>query len=128
MTNKIPFIIFGPFYNFYHVSILGSCSITRAAEIGLTRALDLGFRKVILELDSLAAVISIEGPPVVDSRHGPIVHHIQQLRCRKWQVVVLHCYREANRAADLFAHFGHSRELGTHFPAFISSEYSECFA
>ncbi|CAN1174969.1 Putative ribonuclease H protein At1g65750, partial [Linum perenne] len=83
---------------------------------GLTRAWDLGFRKVILELDSLAAILSIEGPPVFDSRHGPIVHHIQQLRCREWQVVVRHCYREANRVADLFAHLGHSQELGIHFP------------
>ncbi|CAN1121589.1 Putative ribonuclease H protein At1g65750 [Linum perenne] len=46
---------------------LGYCSIMRAelraAEIGLANAWELGAKKVILELDSLAAVHVIEGPP-----------------------------------------------------------------
>ncbi|CAN1189887.1 hypothetical protein LINPERHAP2_LOCUS40166, partial [Linum perenne] len=56
---------------------LGSCSIMRAelraAEIGLTKAWELGAKKVILELDSLVAVNAIEGFPLWDSRHGPIL-------------------------------------------------------
>ncbi|CAN1257963.1 hypothetical protein LINPERPRIM_LOCUS9751 [Linum perenne] len=38
----------------------------------------MGFKKVIIELDSRSTVLSIEGSPMVDSRHGPIIHRIQQ--------------------------------------------------
>ncbi|CAN1855901.1 Putative ribonuclease H protein At1g65750 [Linum perenne] len=71
---------------------LGACSIMRAellaAEIGLSRAWDLGAKKVILELDSLAAVLSIQEPSEWDTRHGPTLRQIQLLRSRDWQVVV----------------------------------------
>ncbi|CAN1811102.1 hypothetical protein LINPERHAP1_LOCUS26131, partial [Linum perenne] len=80
--------------------------------IGLARAWDLGIKKVILELE---VVSSIEGASTEDSRHGLIVHQIQQLRSWEWQVVVRHFYREANQVVGLFAHFGHSKALGTHF-------------
>ncbi|CAN1130942.1 Putative ribonuclease H protein At1g65750 [Linum perenne] len=103
----------------------------RAAELGLARAWELGIKKVILELDSLSAVLSIEGTTVADSRHGPIIHQIRQLRSREWQVVVRHCFREANRVADLIADCGHSQVLGTHlydvYPLNIRSAFlSDC--
>ncbi|CAN1795098.1 hypothetical protein LINPERHAP1_LOCUS20495 [Linum perenne] len=63
----------------------------------------------------MVVVLPIDGECMEDSRHGSIVHQIQQLRNRDWlQVVVQHCYREANRVDDLFDHLGHSKTLGTH--------------
>ncbi|CAN1161396.1 Putative ribonuclease H protein At1g65750, partial [Linum perenne] len=114
---------------------LGSCSIMRAelraAEIGLQLAWDLGVKKVILELDSQAAVHSINGQLPLDSRHGPIIHHIQQMRDRDWQVRVLHAYRETNQVADHLAHLGHSVSYGTHIidpcpPNIRSAIFSDC--
>ncbi|CAN1779029.1 Putative ribonuclease H protein At1g65750 [Linum perenne] len=112
---------------------LGACSIMRAellaAEIGLTRAWDLGAKKVILELDSLAAVLSIQELSAWDTRHGLTLRQIQLLRSRDWQAVVQHCYREANRAADLLAHLGHSFSLGTHpIVSWSSNIRSVCFS
>ncbi|CAN1327468.1 Putative ribonuclease H protein At1g65750 [Linum perenne] len=112
---------------------LGACSIMRAellaAEIGLSRAWDLGAKKVILEFDSLAAVLSIQEPSEWDTRHGPTLRQIQLLQSRDWQVVVQHCYREANRAADLLAHAGHSSPLGTHpIVSWPSNIRSACFS
>ncbi|CAN1824868.1 Putative ribonuclease H protein At1g65750 [Linum perenne] len=112
---------------------LGARSIMRAelraAEIVLTRAWELGAKKVILELDSLAAVLSIQEPSTWDSRHGPTLLQIQLLRSRDWQVVVQHCYREANRVADLLAHLGHSNSLGTHpIVSWPSNIRSACFS
>ncbi|CAN1130192.1 hypothetical protein LINPERPRIM_LOCUS13082 [Linum perenne] len=82
---------------------LGACSILRAklraVKIGLNRAWNLGAKKVILELDSLAGVLSIQESTTWDSRHGPILQQIQLLRSRDWQVVVQHCYMEANSVA-----------------------------
>ncbi|CAN1126018.1 Putative ribonuclease H protein At1g65750 [Linum perenne] len=100
-----------------------------AAEIGLTLAWDLGAKKVILELDSLAAVLSIQEPSTWDSRHGPTLRQIQLLRSRDWQVVVQHCYREDNRVADLLAHSGHCNSLGTHsIVSWPSNIRSACFS
>ncbi|CAN1122620.1 Putative ribonuclease H protein At1g65750 [Linum perenne] len=97
---------------------LGSCSIMRAelraTEIDLEQAWTLGAKKVLLELDSLAVVQAIEEGLAWDTRHGPTLCQIRHLRNRDWQVNVRHCYREANRVADLLAHFGHCKPLGVH--------------
>ncbi|CAN1148062.1 hypothetical protein LINPERPRIM_LOCUS37877, partial [Linum perenne] len=65
---------------------LGSCSIMRtklrAAEIGLAKAWELRAKKVIFELDSIAVVLAIEESSSWDSRHGPIIFQIHQLRSR----------------------------------------------
>ncbi|CAN1775308.1 Putative ribonuclease H protein At1g65750, partial [Linum perenne] len=53
---------------------LGRCSIMRAelrvAEISLIIAWDMGYKKVHLQLDSIAAVTTILGNQEEDSRHG----------------------------------------------------------
>ncbi|CAN1748078.1 Putative ribonuclease H protein At1g65750 [Linum perenne] len=98
---------------------LGTCSIMRAelraAEIGLHIVWDLGVRKVILELDSSAALASILGSDSEDTRHGHIIQQICMLRDRQWQVKIQHTYRETNQVADLLAHLGHTQPFGTHF-------------
>ncbi|CAN1851753.1 Putative ribonuclease H protein At1g65750 [Linum perenne] len=98
---------------------LGICSIMRAelraAEIGLHYAWSLGIKKVILQMDSLAAVNAIMGTPADDMRHSHTLGEISRLRQRDWQVSVQHVFREANRVADLLAHLGHGKPLGTTF-------------
>ncbi|CAN1152490.1 Putative ribonuclease H protein At1g65750 [Linum perenne] len=97
----------------------GRCSIMRAelraAEIGLMIAWDLGYKKVHLQLDSLAAVTAILGEQEEDIRHGRTLESISELRRRNWEVTISHIFREGNRVADLLAHHGHSLDFDIHF-------------
>ncbi|CAN1815656.1 Putative ribonuclease H protein At1g65750 [Linum perenne] len=74
---------------------LGRCSITRAelrgALYGLQKAWELGFRKVLVFMDSTAAIDIFQ---------------------TDWEVQLRHTYREANKAADHLANRGHSLPLG----------------
>ncbi|CAN1147271.1 Putative ribonuclease H protein At1g65750, partial [Linum perenne] len=76
---------------------LGSCSIMRAelraAEIGLMIAWDRGYKKVHLQLDSLAAVTAILGNQEEDSRHNRTLDAINELRSRDWEVTISHIFR-----------------------------------
>ncbi|CAN1186749.1 Putative ribonuclease H protein At1g65750, partial [Linum perenne] len=95
---------------------LGRCSIMRAelraAEFGLMIAWDRGFKKVHLQLDSLAAIKAILGDQVEDSRHGRTLDSINELRSRDWDVTISHTFREGNTVADLLAHHGHTLGFG----------------
>ncbi|CAN1176722.1 Putative ribonuclease H protein At1g65750 [Linum perenne] len=96
----------------------GKCSIMRAelraAAIGLSLAWDMGFRKVNIQIDSLAAIAAIKNTSDTDGRHSLICQQIQELCHRQWTVVLTHTYREGNRVADLLAHLGHSLAFGRH--------------
>ncbi|CAN1149046.1 hypothetical protein LINPERHAP2_LOCUS16805 [Linum perenne] len=63
----------------------------RGAIIGLQLAWELGQRKVVLQVDSRAAI---------------------QLLERDWEVSIRHTYREGNHAADFLAGIGHGYPLG----------------
>ncbi|CAN1148545.1 Putative ribonuclease H protein At1g65750 [Linum perenne] len=63
----------------------------RGAVLGLKLAWELDKRKVVLQVDSLAAI-----------------HLLQE----KWEVSVRHTYREGNHAADFLAGIGHGYPLG----------------
>ncbi|CAN1274248.1 Putative ribonuclease H protein At1g65750 [Linum perenne] len=97
---------------------LGRCSIMRAelraTEIGLMIAWDMGFKKVHLQLDSMAAVTAILGDQEEESRHGRTLESILELRSRNWEVTISHTFREGNRVVDLLAHHGHSLNFGFH--------------
>ncbi|CAN1160263.1 hypothetical protein LINPERPRIM_LOCUS21790 [Linum perenne] len=56
----------------------------RAAKIGLAYAWSLGFKKIFLQMDSLAAVNSIQGPSIDDMRHSNTIDGINNLRQRDW--------------------------------------------
>ncbi|CAN1131440.1 Putative ribonuclease H protein At1g65750 [Linum perenne] len=105
---------------------LGRCSIMRAelraAEFGLRIAWDRGFRKVHLQLDSMAAVTAILGNQEEDSRHGRTLEAISELRSRDWEVTISHTFREGNRVADLLAHHGHSLDFGFHVDCWYPHE------
>ncbi|CAN1281743.1 Putative ribonuclease H protein At1g65750 [Linum perenne] len=94
----------------------------RAAEFGLRIAWDRGFRKVHLQLDSMAAVTAILGNQEEDSRHGRTLEAISELRSRDWEVTISHTFREGNRVADLLAHHGHSLDFGFHIDCLYPHE------
>ncbi|CAN1263252.1 Putative ribonuclease H protein At1g65750 [Linum perenne] len=86
----------------------------RAALLGMEYAWEMGARKVNIQLDSLAAISSIQGDPDLDGRHSHTLNQIRDLRQRNWVVAFTHTYREGNRVADLLAHLGHSLAIGSH--------------
>ncbi|CAN1812755.1 hypothetical protein LINPERHAP1_LOCUS26626 [Linum perenne] len=77
-------------------------------------AWDIGYKKVHLQLDSLAAVTAILETQEEDSRHGRTLDSIYELRSRNWEVTISNIFREGNRVADLLAHHGHTLDFGFH--------------
>ncbi|CAN1122460.1 Putative ribonuclease H protein At1g65750 [Linum perenne] len=94
---------------------LETCSIMRAelkaADIGLKIAWEMGFRRVHLQLDSKAVVNTICGDIDEDSRHSQTIRSIHRWINRDWEIHVSHVFREANKVADLLAHFGHNLDF-----------------
>ncbi|CAN1170687.1 Putative ribonuclease H protein At1g65750 [Linum perenne] len=97
---------------------LGSCSITRAemrgAVEGLQRAWDLGYRRILLRMDSVAAISLLMGRGEPTHHHGLETALFQDLCRRDWQVVVRHIFREGNHAADYLASIGYDYPFGSH--------------
>ncbi|CAN1130132.1 Putative ribonuclease H protein At1g65750 [Linum perenne] len=97
---------------------LGYCSITRAeirgALEGLHRTWEAGYRKVILQMDSQAAISILLDNSSVNHNHGMEVIEFQELKRRSWELVIKHTYREGNRAADFLANIGYDYPLGIH--------------
>ncbi|CAN1311979.1 Putative ribonuclease H protein At1g65750 [Linum perenne] len=75
---------------------LGNCSITRAemrgAVEGLRRAWELGYRRILLRMDSLAAISLLTGAGEPTHQHGLETVLFQELCGRDWQVVVKHIF------------------------------------
>ncbi|CAN1162512.1 Putative ribonuclease H protein At1g65750 [Linum perenne] len=97
---------------------LGSCSITRAemrgAIEGLQRAWDLGYRRILLRMDSVAAINLLMGRGEPTHHHGLETALFKDLCRRDWQVVVRHIFREGNHAADYLASIGYDYPFGSH--------------
>ncbi|CAN1759813.1 Putative ribonuclease H protein At1g65750 [Linum perenne] len=97
---------------------LGNCSITRAemrgAIEGLHRAWGAGYRKVLLQLDSKAAISLLTGTGDTSHQHGLEVLQFRELCNRDWIIRTKHTYREGNHAADLLASLGYGYPLGSH--------------
>ncbi|CAL1404640.1 unnamed protein product [Linum trigynum] len=100
------------------VANLGSCSITRAeivgALTGLQIAWDQGYRKVLLRLDSTAAMDFLTSKDHDSRRYHNLTRRFQELLKRNWEVHISHSYRECNKAADYLANKAHGFRLGTH--------------
>ena len=89
----------------------GSCSCTRAELLAVLRGLMVawggGHRKVQVEVDSEVVVRLLEGDPPSSSPYIHLIRKCMALISRSdWEVKIMHCFREANRAADLLANFG----------------------
>ncbi|CAN1148547.1 Putative ribonuclease H protein At1g65750 [Linum perenne] len=95
---------------------LGTCSITRAemrgAVLGLKLAWELDKRKVVLQVDSLAAIHLLQEKEDPLHQHAMEVYDFRELLSREWEVSVRHTYREGNHAADFLAGIGHGYPLG----------------
>ncbi|CAN1830979.1 Putative ribonuclease H protein At1g65750 [Linum perenne] len=97
---------------------LGNCSITRAelrgAIEGLKRTWDAGFRRVVLLLDSKAAISLLNGSQGTAHQHGMEVLQFRELLDRDWTIQIKHTYREGNHAADFLASIGYDYPFGSH--------------
>ncbi|CAN1153949.1 Putative ribonuclease H protein At1g65750 [Linum perenne] len=96
---------------------LGNCSITRAELSaivqGLKLAWSIGIRKLIVQSDSRTA-ISILHNGASNHQHAAIISEFLELKARRWDVSIVHVYREAYCGADYLANLGHSCNFGLH--------------
>ncbi|CAN1826455.1 Putative ribonuclease H protein At1g65750, partial [Linum perenne] len=97
---------------------IGCCSITRAemrgALEGLHRAWDAGYRRVILRIDSRAAMTLLATGDTTTNLHAMETLQFQNIIGREWEVKLEHTYREGNQAADFLAGIGYGYPLGSH--------------
>lgn len=89
----------------------GSCTTFRAEikalEIGLDLAIRMGVKKIMIQMDNVAAVsaISNDEPYGRDCVH--VIHSCRNMiKNNDWEVSIFHVYREGNRAADWLANVG----------------------
>ncbi|CAN1827700.1 hypothetical protein LINPERHAP1_LOCUS32014 [Linum perenne] len=82
----------------------------------------MGYKKVHLQLDSLAAVTAILGNLEEDSRQDRTLEAICELRSRNWEVTISHIFCEGNRVVDLLAHHRHTLDFGFHVNCFYPHE------
>lgn len=89
----------------------GSCSCTRAELCAVLHGLGIawngGHKKVLVSIDSEVVVnMLVKEIPT----NSPYVHIVRECKAfmvrQEWEVVVEHCYREANGAADWLANLG----------------------
>jgi ribonuclease HI len=78
---------------------------------GLRYVWNKGFRKVELNVDSLALVNIIKNRTCHSAVGGMIMKHIWRMMDRDWEVEVSHIYREANKWADTLAKVGCNLDL-----------------
>lgn len=97
---------------------LGSCAVLKAELWGVLQGLKLawvlGFRKVLVETDSLLVKNLIGKKLKLCHPLFSLVVQCQGSICRDWIVQFRHIYREANHVADFLASFALSFPLGFH--------------
>ncbi|GLT63420.1 hypothetical protein SLA2020_359870 [Shorea laevis] len=87
-------------------------------KLGLKLALDLGFRRLEIEADSLLVINTINGAFAANASHKPLIQCCRSLILKFDEVRIKHVYREANGVADILAKYGASME--EHFVTFDS--------
>ena len=79
----------------------------RAVLRGLLLAREKGYKKLVVYVDSIIVVGLLKGNMTCSARNNAIVQ-----RCRSllgspaWEVVMVHCFREANQVVDDLANLG----------------------
>ncbi|GAU38380.1 hypothetical protein TSUD_147480 [Trifolium subterraneum] len=93
---------------------LGTCSAYVAELWGVLEGLkynwSLGFRKVELNVDSVAVAKVIKEGGTASNMGYSLVKEIHRLVSFEWEVKIFHSYRETNRCADTLANMGYSLE------------------
>ncbi|KAL4343576.1 hypothetical protein AHAS_Ahas11G0092200 [Arachis hypogaea] len=98
---------------------LDYCQATQAelwgVHYGLHTTWSLGMRRVIVELDSLNAIMYIKRNPSDSHGHSHIIQKIAEWMKRLWEIIFRHVYREVNRCADWLARSTQSQLVGYSF-------------
>ncbi|KAF7809001.1 putative ribonuclease H protein At1g65750 family [Senna tora] len=97
---------------------IGSCDILWAELRGILDGLELlwnkGFRKVVIECDSEAALELVVSGIAENHPCSSLVHQIRSLINRNWDLDLVHPFGEANKAADHMAKMSHILSEGLH--------------
>ncbi|CAN1134070.1 hypothetical protein LINPERPRIM_LOCUS16317 [Linum perenne] len=86
----------------------------RGAIEGLRRTWGAGYRKVLLQLDSHAAITLLSNEDYARHQHALETASFTELRDRDWELVIRHTYRGGNRAADYLVGIGYGYLYGSH--------------
>ncbi|CAN1148371.1 hypothetical protein LINPERPRIM_LOCUS38051 [Linum perenne] len=86
----------------------------RGAIEGLRRTWDAGFRKVILQLDSKAAMTILTTGEEIGTLYALEKASFKELQDRNCDLVVRRTYREGNQAADFLASIAYDYPYGSH--------------
>ena len=78
---------------------------------GLLLCSSLNISRLIVEIDAKVLVDVIKNSAYVNQIISPILDDCRQLMTSFQQVQLKHCYREANRCADMMARIGADQEL-----------------
>ncbi|KAL4292566.1 hypothetical protein AHAS_Ahas18G0040900 [Arachis hypogaea] len=70
---------------------------------GLKLAWTMGFKRVVVEIDSAAVVSLLNGGKKLESHPNANVREINDMRRKDWNIFFVQNYRESNRCADYLA-------------------------
>ncbi|CAN1185707.1 Putative ribonuclease H protein At1g65750 [Linum perenne] len=86
----------------------------RGAIEGLHRVWEAGYRRVVLKMDSRAAIDLLSNGDTSTNQHVMETMQFQELMGRDWDLEIEHTYREGNQAADFLASIGYGYPFGSH--------------
>lgn len=70
---------------------------------GLKKSWEMGYRKVIMESDSISAVRNVNGNETTGGPCKNLVHKCRTLMRQHWEIVIHHVPREQNQVANALA-------------------------
>lgn len=92
-------------------SNFGSCTAYKAELRAVAHGLDIartrGVNKLLIQMHNLACIQVIQSEEFQGGQCHHIINHCRYLvKKEDWEVKLVHCYREGNRAADWLANRG----------------------
>jgi len=74
---------------------------------GLQLAKEKGFKKLIMNVDSIIIVGLLKGSMMCNACHSSIIQRCKGLLAStNWEVMVSHCFREVNQVANVLTNKG----------------------